>query len=356
MSHYVPGMSMLAWRMAKGQLGPGGGGPGPQRKVGEEIFGDGPYPHDLRDFVGQEVARTQIYAAMTAAVVQHKPMDHLLLASGTPGIGKTTLAKLIAMHLGVGIVELGGLIGDREVKMALHQMRDRDVLFLDEVHRMVNRGKARAEWLLQLLQDGVLVTPTGVVTAPAITVIAATTDAQKLPQTILDRFLLQPVLVPYNDDEATQIVLSHAKRMGFGLYDSLPMPEQDGWLRDVAVACNNNPRRMTSLLVSVRNIALSTGPPLGPNGYDITQALEWGGLTRDGLDQLAQNYLTGLYGNGGQAGIATLRALLEEEQLRHTEKLLIQKGMVQVTSKGRELTGLGMERAQALCEALMTSS
>jgi Holliday junction resolvasome RuvABC ATP-dependent DNA helicase subunit len=353
MSHYVPGLSMAAWRLSKGSGG--GGGLGAKRKVGAEIFGDGPYPHTFSEFIGQETARLQILTAVHAARKTGTVMDHMLLSSGTPGIGKTTLAKLTAAFLDVGMVELGGLVGDREVKAALHTMRRGDVLFLDEIHRLFNRGKARAEWLLQLMQDGELVTPTGVVTSPGITIIGATTDAQKLPETILDRFVLRPVLDPYTDAEAARIAKAHAKRLGFGTVDGLPMPEQDAWLTRVAMACNNNPRRMGMLLISVRNIALSEGAALGPEGYDLTTALAWGRLTDDGLDSLAQGYLTGLYGYGGHAGINTLRALLDEEQLRITEKLLIQKGMVQVTSKGRELTGMGFERAQALVEEAMSA-
>jgi Holliday junction resolvasome RuvABC ATP-dependent DNA helicase subunit len=352
---YIPGMQMAAWRLARGDMANGKAGLGPKRKVGAEIFGDGPYPQSFPDFVGQETARLQILTAITAARKTGTVMDHMLLSSGTPGIGKTTLAKLTAHRLGVGMVELGGLVGDREVKAALHAMRRGDVLFLDEIHRIFNRGKARGEWLLQLMQDGELVTPTGVVTSPGITIIGATTDAQKLPETILDRFVLRPVLDPYTDEEAALIALAHARRLGFGTTDGLPLPEEQDWLTRIAMACNNNPRRMGMLLISVRNITLTDGPSLGPEGYDLSMALEWGRLTDDGLDQLAQGYLTGLYGYGGHAGIGTLRALLDEEQLRITEKLLIQKGMVQVTSKGRELTGMGFERAQALVEEAMSA-
>ncbi len=349
MSHYVPGLSQAARMLAQGSGGKSGG-KGPQRKTGLAIFGDGPYPHSLDNFVGQRQARLQIVSAMTAAQKMGKPMDHMLLASGVPGIGKTTLAKLVAFHMGAGIVELAGLVGDREVAMALHVMRAGDVLFLDEVHRLVNRGKSRAEWLLTLLQDGELVTPTGVVKAPPITIIAATTDKQLLPETILDRFALQPVLEYYSDAEAMVIALTHARRMGFGVEAELPLPESRDWLFQVALACNNNPRKMGMLLTSVRNICYSQQPVTDLTGPVMAEALLWAGLTPDGLDKVAQGYLTGLYGNGGQAGIATLKALLDEEQLRHTEKLLIQKGFVTVSAKGRELTGLGNDRAQELIE------
>lgn len=334
--------NLIAYRLAKGAGGPGG----PKVKRGAEIL-EGPYPKSFTDFIGQEKARMQLLAAITSSAKRNEPMSHALLASGTPGIGKTTLGRLTASVLQTGFVELGGLVTDKDAVMALKAMKDGDVLFLDEVHRLVSRGKAKAEWLLTLLQDGTIHTPTGVVQAPRITVIAATTDAQKLPETILDRFPIKPVLDPYSDDEATKIALLTAERLGFG--DVVPLPADTGWLTGVAKACDNNPRRMGDLLESVRDVALSTDcANLLPNGYSLDIALDWNGLTPDGLTTTAQHYLLGLFGYGGRAGLPSIKALLNEEQVGHTEKLLIQKGLIQVTPQGRELTPIGIDRALEL--------
>lgn len=334
----------IAYQLAKGS-GDGMRMPGPEIKRGAEIL-DGPYPKSFADFIGQENARLQIIAAVNSAAVRGESMDHMLIASGTPGIGKTTLARLAASLRGAGFVELGGSVTDKDAAKALKVMEDGDVLFLDEIHRLVSGGKARAEWLLTLLQDGVLHTPGGVVQAPKITVIAATTDKERLPKTILERFPIVPVLDPYTDREAVQIGLIAAKRLGFGA-DHLPLPADNTWLAKVAKASANNPRRMGNLLASVRDVALSTNNMNlhGDEGYDLTVSLEWAGLTEDGLDRSQQNYMVALLLAGGTAGISTLKARLGEDQIQLTERYLIHAGYVDVTPQGRVLTDFGRERA-----------
>ena len=323
-------------------------------KRGDAIL-DGPYPKSFSEFVGQEQARLQLIAAIGSAYKRGTSVDHILLASGQPGIGKTTLGRLVAHKIQRGFFEVGGTVTEKDMQMVLKQMEDGDVLFLDEVHRLVNRGKAKAEWLLQLLQDGVIVTPRGVVVAPQITVIAATTDAQKLPETILDRFPIKPVLLPYTEAEACRIANTTATRLGFG--DLIPMPAQSEWLAGVARACDNNPRRMTQLLVAVRDVALASDNAnlSEAEGYDLSTALEWNGLTEDGLSRTSQDYLLVLFAYDGTAGLPSMKAALNEEQLRHTEKQLIQKGFIKVTSRGRELTDLGMDRAMQIAQEEMTA-
>lgn len=341
--------SYVAWRMSQpGVLERGGS---VDVKRGYEIL-DGPYPKKFEDFVGQDRPKMQIMAAIASAFKRGEAMDHMLLASGMPGIGKTTLGRLTAAALGVGFCELGGVVTDKQVISALKVMQDGDVLFLDEVHRLVSSGKAKAEWLLTLLQDGSIQTGTGTHEAPKITVIAATTDAQRLPQTILDRFPIQPILEPYSSQEALAIARTSALRMGFGDGEDLPLPAETIWLERLARAADNNPRRIGSLLTTVRDIALATDRSNlhGDEGYDVEIALEWAGLTADGLTKGMQTYMVGLWTYGGTAGATTMKALVAEEQVGQTEKALIQKGYLVVTPRGRELTDYGLERAQELAK------
>jgi Holliday junction DNA helicase RuvB len=348
--------NFLAWQQKQAQGGsPGRRTGGAKVKRGEEIL-EGPYPKSFDEFIGQEVARCQIQAAIEAAEVMGKPMDHMLLASGYPGVGKTALARLTAHALGTGMVELSGLVSDKDAVKALKSMVDGDVLFIDEIHRLVGFGKSRAEWLLTLLQDGELHMPTGVVTAPKITVIAATTDKEKLPQTILDRFTVQPILEQYSTAEGAQIALFQAKRLGFGV-PRLPLPIKDQWLTEVAQAARNNPRRIGQVLTTVRDVALSSKlSNLSDEGYDLTKALLWLGLTPDGITRGGQDYLIGLLAYGGTAGVSTIKALLNEEQLVHTERDLIQEGYVEVTPRGRVLTDYGEDRARRLVDARMENT
>jgi Holliday junction DNA helicase RuvB len=326
-------------------------------KRGDDIT-HGPYPKHFTDFIGQEKARLQIIAAISSAIERGEPMDHMLLASSFPGIGKTALSRLTARLLDVGFVELGGKVRDADAAAAIREMQDGDVLFLDELHRLVQGGKAGAEWLLTLLHDGELHTPQGVVVAPRITVIAATTDAQRLPETILDRFILKPILDTYTKAEAVQIARLHADRLGFG--DVLPMPESNVWLERVATASDNNPRRIGNLLSTVRDSAITARKEgiegyLTEEGYDITEALDWSGLTEDGLTMGMQEYLGALFLNGGKAGIGTIKASINEEVVTHTEKALIQRGYVVVTGSGRSLTDYGMERAEEVANDLLNA-
>jgi Holliday junction DNA helicase RuvB len=319
-------------------------------KHGDEIIGDGPYPKSFTEFVGQEQAKVQLLASMISATKRNAALGHVLLASGYPGIGKTTLAKLIAVKLDAGYAEVGGTATAQDVLPILQAMKDGDVLFIDEIHRMCAFGKRNAEWLLQLLQDGVIALGTGVVECPKITIVAATTDAQKLPKTILDRFLIQPVLESYTPAEGVEIAEVTAIRLGFG-DDDLPMPTQRAWLHQIAAASDYNPRVIGRLLATVRDYVLASEDPaskMSEAGYDVALALKWTGLSSDGLDQVARDYLMLLYGYGGMAGAVTLKAALNESAIEHTERLLIQKGFIQVTPKGRELTTLGTERAEAL--------
>lgn len=317
---------------------------------GAEILA-GPYPQSFEDFIGQDLACRRIHAAIESAISRDAPLDHILLASGTPGIGKTTLGRLIAAALGVGFVELGGAVTDKDAILALRAMEDKDVMFLDEVHRLIQGNSSRADWLLTLLQDGKIQTPRGGVVAPKITVIAATTEAQKLRETILDRFI-KPVLVSYSTPEAVRIADYTARRLGFGVDPGTPMPEQRGWLTGVAKASDNNPRRMSDLISTVRDIALSTdlANASATEGYDLTQALEFSGLTPDGLTYGAVLYMLALYANDGTAGVATIKAIVNEANLDHTEKALITRGFINVSSRGRELTTSGMARARDLAK------
>jgi Holliday junction resolvasome RuvABC ATP-dependent DNA helicase subunit len=95
-------------------------------------------------------------------------------------------------------------------------MEDGDVLFLDEIHMLVAGGKAGAEWLLPLLQNGVLITAKGAEEVPRVTILGATTDVQKLPERFISRFKHRPLLVPDTDEEGTEIALIRASRSGSG--------------------------------------------------------------------------------------------------------------------------------------------
>lgn len=319
----------------------------PRPKRGEEIFaGMNDYPREWSEFIGQAEAVDRIYAACYSARVEGRRTDHILLASGLHGIGKTSLAKLIAYQLKVGLVELSGAISAEEARPVLRSMQDEDVLFIDEVHLTVAAGKAKAEWLLHLLADGRLLTAAGEERMPNITVIAATTDVQKLPQTMISRFPVRPVLVTYTVPEAAAIAARMATKLGFGLL--IPFPSV-GVLVQVATAANCEPREVRQVLIALRDsVHTGTTPPV--EDFDLGVAMRWCKLTPDGLNQVAQNYLTTLLttfeGTAGEKVIAS--AIGEPGGVRHTEQTLVGKGLLVVTGQGRKLTDAGVARTVGL--------
>lgn len=321
--------------------------PGPKR--GDDLFEGTDYPRSWNDYVGQDEAKNFLRASATSAHFRKTRMDHVLIASGVAGIGKSALVRLVAQEMGVGLVEVQGPVDVMDAIRTLNTMQDGDILFWDEVHNAVSGGKAKAEWLLSFLQDGVIITSGGITNVPNVTVIAATTDAQRLPEAILSRFTVKPVLESYTEDEAEQIVTVAGGNVFTKI--GLPMPCESN-RRAIVRAANCNPRTITQLLKILRDSALAKGLTTTTD-YPLADMFTWSGLTEDGLDKLAQNYLLTLYTQpnfrSGERSIA--QALGEPTPPRHTEKLLVQKGFIRIVTQGRELTSEGAERVSQLIDA-----
>jgi Holliday junction DNA helicase RuvB len=307
------------------------------------------YPGDWDDFIGQERAKRQLQIACASARMRKVPLDHVLLDSGEHGVGKTALGLLCGSEIGKGLKPVSGPITINEARIALSDMERGDVLLWDEFHLAVAGGRAKAEWLLNFLQDGVLLGPLGPEEVPHVTVIACTTEPGRLPETITSRFLIRPTLTGYDEEEATMIALTMLPR----LFEWLPLPnDQD--CREVAQAANCNPREIRKILINVRDIALF--PPGLSNyepstkRYNIAEALDWLGITPDGLDRTMQRYLVALKTKfaGGAGKVPLMEALHEPGGLGHYERILQKKGYIAMTKQGRLLLGPGVRRATEL--------
>lgn len=305
----------------------------------------GNYPTSWSEFVGQEQAKRQLQLAIRSAKKRRAPLDHVLLASGAPGIGKTALGLLIGKELGGEVRTVSGPMEMSGALMTLIDMKDRDVLFIDEAHRLVESGKKKSEWLLHFLQDGVVLTPFGAEKLPQVTVVAATTDAGRLPDPLLSRFVIRPPLVPYTQSEAAKIVAMLAKKV----MEGMPQPSARN-CREIADAANNNPRAIRRLLMTLRDIGVTNDRAFDGQSYDISEVLEYQGVTADGLDRTAQEYLRVLaFEFAGTAGERTIKDRLQEPGgLGSTEQVLMDKGLIGRTRSGRMLTGDGMRRAKEL--------
>lgn len=304
-------------------------------KRGEEIFANTDYPQDWAGIVGQEVAKRQLQVQIASAKARGTRIEHTLLASGVAGVGKTTLATLTAYQAGVGLVQTTGPLTVQDARKMMSAMEDGDILFVDEAHRLTEGGRNKADWLLPFMLEGVLYTERGAVEVPDVALVAATTDVGKLPLTLISRFMCQPKLTYYTAAEAAAIAENLAGRM-----QVTGLPEH--FYEEIATAASRNPRTMRRILTTLRDLQYAT-----PGVPDLGLALEWCGLSRDGLETVAQDMmLLLLAAKDHTASAESLQAQLNEPgPLRHVEQSLLQRGFLTITGRGRQLTDAGRARA-----------
>jgi len=302
-------------------------------------------PKTLEEFVGQEAARDNLRVFIESAKMRREAMDHVLFF-GPPGLGKTTLAAIIARELGVNFRATSGPVIAKAGDLAalLTNLESGDVLFIDEIHRL---NPVVEEVLYPAMEDRALDLIIGEgpsarsvrIDLPAFTLIGATTRAGLLTTPLRDRFGIPVRLQFYSVPELERVVLRGAGLLGIGL-------SSDG-AREIAQRARGTPRVAGRLLRRVRDFAAVAGEPV------ITQALADSALTRLEVDKLGldlqdRRYLgmiAGIY-KGGPVGVETLAAGLSEP--RDTiedviEPYLIQLGLVARTARGRCLNDLGWQ-------------
>lgn len=307
------------------------------------------YPGRFEDFAGAEQAKRQLRLAIASAKARKAPLDHVLLTAPA-GQGKTALAILVANEMtrarrGASWNLVQPPMTWQQFVMHLDEMQDGDVLIIDEIHRVVEGGRKNAEFLLGYLNEGVIYTGRGAEVMPKVTIIAATTDPDKLPPAVTSRFPIQPVLPPYSPEEAAQI----AKVMSRSVLSGLPQPTLDN-LRTIASAANFNPRAMRRLLITLRDLVV-VGDLVHDKGYDMAPVLAMADVTDDGLDSTARTYLELLLDEfAGRAGSRALSGRMGVP-LDDTERVLLERGLITRTTNGRELSVAGVRRVKQLKEA-----
>tara|TARA_B100001093_G_scaffold520213_1_gene613677 strand:- start:3111 stop:4130 length:1020 start_codon:yes stop_codon:yes gene_type:complete len=296
-------------------------------------------PQALGDFVGQVEARANLNVFIQSARQRGAAMDHTLFY-GPPGLGKTTLAQIISRELGVNFRMTSGPVLAKAGDLAaiLTNLEARDVLFIDEIHRL---NPVVEEVLYPALEDFELDLVIG--EGPAartvrielqpFTLVGATTRLGLLTTPLRDRFGIPTRLQFYTDDELFQIVTRNAHKLG--------TPADEGGAREIARRARGTPRIAGRLLRRVVDFAVVEGDG------KVTKALADHALTRLavdnlGLDSADRRYLTLIaehYG-GGPVGVETLSAALSESRdaLEDViEPYLLQQGLVQRTPRGRML-------------------
>jgi Holliday junction DNA helicase RuvB len=297
-------------------------------------------PQRLAEFIGQQQARSNLAVFIEAARTRREALDHVLFV-GPPGLGKTTLAQIVARELGVNFRATSGPVIAKAGDLAalLTNLEDRDVLFIDEIHRL---NPAVEEILYPAMEDFQLDLIIG--EGPAarsvkidlakFTLVGATTRAGLLTNPLRDRFGIPVRLNFYSEAELEQIVNRGARVLGIGM-------TADG-ANEIARRARGTPRIAGRLLRRVRDFALVAGAT-SVDRAAADRALVQLEVDAAGLDAMDRRYLVNIAENygGGPVGIETIAAALSEprdaiEEI--IEPFLIQKGFIQRTPRGRLLT------------------
>ncbi len=297
-------------------------------------------PQRLSEFIGQQQARSNLSVFIEAARTRREALDHVLFV-GPPGLGKTTLAQIVSRELGVNFRATSGPVIAKAGDLAalLTNLEDRDVLFIDEIHRL---NPAVEEILYPAMEDFQLDLIIG--EGPAarsvkidlakFTLVGATTRAGLLTNPLRDRFGIPVRLNFYSEAELEEIVNRGARVLGIGM-------TADG-ANEIARRARGTPRIAGRLLRRVRDFAL-VGGTASIDRKAADRALLELEVDAAGLDAMDRRYLTTVAVNygGGPVGVETIAAALSEprdaiEEI--IEPFLIQKGFIQRTPRGRLLT------------------
>jgi holliday junction DNA helicase RuvB len=306
----------------------------------EDEFDRSLRPRRLEDFIGQEALKDQLAVSIAAASARREALDHVLLA-GPPGLGKTSLAQILAAELDVAFVQTAGPALERKGDVAafLTALEPRSVFFVDEIHRL---PRALEETFYPAMEDRCLPITVGqgagarVVTLelPPFTLIGATTRTGLLTTPLRDRFGIQHRLEHYAPGELAQIVRRSARLLGVAIDDPGAVA--------IAKRSRGTPRVANRLLKRVRDYAEVRDSGVVTERV-AGEALDLLQVDHEGLDRLDRGILRAIcekFG-GGPVGLSTLAVAVGEESDTIEdvyEPYLLQQGLIERTPRGRAAT------------------
>ncbi len=300
-------------------------------------------PKQLKEFIGQPQVQKNLFTFISAASTRREPMDHALLF-GPPGLGKTTLAQIISFELGVGFRSTSGPIINKAGDLAalLTNLRPKDVLFIDEIHRLSPNIEEILYPAMEDLQLDLIIgegpsARTIKIDLPPFTLVGATTRSGLLTTPLRDRFGIQIRMEFYSSEDLVKILLKLAQKLQLNL-------EESG-AYEIAKRSRGTPRIAGRLLRRVRDIfSISKNKIIDKNFAD--NALTQLDVDRSGLDAIDRKYLNVIIEKfqGGPVGLDTLSAILSEQKDMIEEVIepyLLQRGLIQRSSRGRFVSASG---------------
>jgi len=300
-------------------------------------------PKNLLEFIGQIESKDNLTTFIRSASKRQEAMDHALLV-GPPGLGKTTLAQIIANELGVGFRSTSGPVISKSGDLAaiLTNLNEKDILFIDEIHRL---NSIVEEVLYPAMEDFQLDLIIGEgpsarsvrIDLPNFTLVGATTRSGLLTTPLRDRFGIHLRMQFYTISELEEILIKSSKKLSIDLM-------KDG-ASEIAKRSRGTPRIAGRLLRRVRDFVLVRGKT-GIDKSEADNALSKLNIDDNGLDAIDRSYLRILAEkyNGGPVGVETIAASLADQRdvvEEVIEPFLIQKSLVDRTPRGRVLTILG---------------